>query len=59
MNKRPTIAARLCALCLRHRDLLYPSKGEPEWKNRLRAFCLPAIYAYRNAEFKTEKFQTP
>lgn len=50
---------RLCALCLRHRDLLYPSKGEPEWKNRLRAFCLPAIYAYRNAEFKTEKFQTP
>ncbi len=50
---------RLCRLCLRHRALLYPSKGEPEWKNRLRAFCLPAIYAYRNGEFKSEKFQTP
>ena len=50
---------RLCCLCLYHRGLLYPSKGEPGWKNRVRAFCLPAIYAYRNAEFKSEKFQTP
>lgn len=43
---------RLCCLCLRHRRLVYPSKGEPDWKNRLRAFCYPAIYAYGNTTFR-------
>lgn len=43
---------RLCRLCLKWRAEIYPAKGESEWKNRLRAFCWPAIYAHGDISFK-------
>lgn len=43
---------RLCRLCLKWRTDIYPSKGEAEWKNRLRAFCWPAIYAHGDIAFR-------
>ena len=42
----------LCRLCLKWRAEIYPAKGESEWKNRLRAFCWPAIYAHGDISFK-------
>lgn len=40
---------QLCRLCLKHRERVYPScRG---WKQKVRAFCRPAIYAYGNASF--------
>lgn len=40
---------RLCRLCLKHRQEVYPSCGG--WKQKVRAFCRPAIYAWGNASF--------
>lgn len=43
---------RLCLLCLRNRKAVYPGDGrQGKWRQMLRAFCYPAIYAYGNTSF--------
>lgn len=49
---RDGIPWRLCVLCLRNRKAVYPGNGpQSGWKQGLRAFFYPAIYAYGNTSF--------
>lgn len=55
MNKKgPIDTLRLCLLCLRKRDAVYPRKVAG-FKGKLRAFFYPLISAYGNDLFKLEK----
>ncbi len=55
MNRRdPLSVLRLCLLCGRYYDRVYPGKPTG-WKGRVRGFFYPLISAYGNDLFKLEK----
>lgn len=43
---------KLCCLCLKHRDQIYPKQTGDSWKDRMRSFFYPLIYAYNNTNFE-------
>lgn len=43
---------RLCRLCMKHKDLIYPNKSGNNLKSRIRGFFYPLIYAYNNTNFE-------
>lgn len=43
---------RLCLLCMRHRDVIYPKKCGDGLKAKIRSFFYPMIYAYNNTNFE-------
>ena len=44
----------LCYLCLKHGDKIYYSKNQKGLMGKVRSFCYPLIFAYRNTQYSRE-----
>ena len=43
---------RLCMLCLKHGDRIYPNKGRHGLMGKIRQLCYPLIFAYNNTYYE-------
>lgn len=51
LSNSPFALLRLCCICLRHRDIIYPSKNQKGIKSIIRGFFYPFIFAYNNYQY--------
>lgn len=46
LDRSPWALLQLCWLCMKHRELIYPSRNTHGVMGRVRSFCFPIIHAY-------------
>ena len=54
LSKRAIDLWRLCRLCMKHRQTVYPDSAKTKGLvGRIRSFCYPLIFAYQNQDFNS------